>query len=150
MALTLRLAIALLAGTGLAWGFNVTTCDTTIPPGVVGELRGIDITAYGNGGPGLAVERLRAENVVTNDNGASGIFGAAARITGLTANNNGDAGVRVIRAVLRDATLAGNDGHGFGIDVLTKRPPQLVDTTCGKSGIIGGLATANWAVCTND
>jgi len=114
------------------------------------KLRGSGITANGNGGPGLAVDRIRAENVVTNDNGAPGIFGGAARVTGLVANNNGDAGIRVVKAALRDATLTGNNGYGVGFDVLTKRRPRVVNVTCGKSGVIGGVITDTWGVCAGD
>jgi len=135
-------------GAVVASNLSVTGCSAA---GVqVRKLRGTGVSATSNGGPGLAVYKLRAENAVASDNGASGIFGGAARVKGLVANNNGDAGVRVVKAALRDATLTGNNGYGAGFDVLTKRRPHVMNVTCGKSGVLGGLITDTWGICAGD
>ena len=46
--------------------------------------------------------------------------------------------------------LTGNNGFGEGIDLATLLPPRVVGTTCGKSGVIGGVQGSNWGVCTGD
>jgi hypothetical protein len=135
---------------GVVRAANLTLTGCTAAGLDVGKLIGSGIDASGNGGPGLATDRLRAENVVASDNGASGIFGGKARVQGLVANDNGDAGIRVLKAALRDATLTGNNGYGMGFDVLASRHPRAVNVTCGKSGVLGGLATDTWGICADD
>lgn len=89
-------------------------------------------------------------NVTASGNGAAGLFGERISATGLVANDNGDAGVRAGKASLRDATLLGNDGLDLGIDVATVRPPRVVNTICGKSQVLGGVAEETWGICSGD
>ena len=132
----------------LASGLSVTDCAQH---GVdAARLRGENVTASGNGGVGLAVGHLKAAIVDASNNGTSGVFGSVARVTSLVATGNGGAGVRVVRGALRDSTLTGNDALGAGHDLLTARRPRVVNTVCGKSGVLGGRATATWGVCAND
>jgi hypothetical protein len=116
----------------------------------VAKLTATDVDASGNGGPGIAADKIRASDVTASDNGAAGLFGERISVAGLVANDNGDAGVRAVKASLRDATLLGNDGLDLGVDVATVQRPRVVNTICGKSQVLGGVAGETWGICSGD
>jgi hypothetical protein len=116
----------------------------------VTRLTGRDIAADDNGTVGVSADRLKAINVAASGNGASALFGANISAKGLVASDNGDCGVRAVKAAIKDGSLTGNDGFGMAIDLATANRPRVRTTTCGKSQVLGGVAGANWGVCSGD
>lgn len=62
------------------------------------------------------------------------------------------AGIFADRCRLTDSTVTGNFDGSAPVDLLTKRRPLLVTTTCDRSAVVpvSGPPTASWGVCTND
>jgi hypothetical protein len=105
--------------------------------------------------------RRRGETaLLQNDLSCGGAFVAAVNLGdhatldlnghAITSDTTSNAAVRCTGrrcSVVGPGDISGPD---VGIGLVIGRQTRVVNTTCGKSGIIGGLAGENWGVCTSD
>src|SRR5262249_43399513 len=115
---------------------------------------------------------VRASNVLIVDSGRAfsspRIRGTDVTITGsLPGETIGDGMVRLTRLVLSggstlgisavglrlvDSYVVGDDSGYPGLDILTRRRPTLVRSTCGRSARLtrSGVPAGTWHVCMDD
>jgi hypothetical protein len=113
----------------LANGLTVTTAQHDCILGR--QLRGSDVTVSGC---------------------ATGIsLTSTARVVRLDDRDNVTVGITAKAVLLEDSTVTGNKFLGAPLDILTRRVPQLVNTTCDVSRQrIGDAVGATWGVCASD
>ena len=155
-------------------GSNLTANGNGFTGFNVARLKATDITANGNGHYGISAGRIgRSTNITANGNARDGIWTnrGIRSCRNVTASGNGEAGVLSYKTStmigftatgnagpgysshlagvrLIDATLSGNDTAGHGIDILTARPPRLVNTVCDLSE--NSETGESWGVCSLD
>lgn len=97
----------------------------------------------------VVADLFRGRNVTVSGNHSAGIYATRrVRVRGLTAVDNEGVGVNGIgRVSLFGSTVEDNDAGGGGIDVSSTSPPNLKETSCGRSG---GAAGGAWGVCADD
>jgi hypothetical protein len=93
---------------------------------------------------------FRGVNVSVHDNGLTGLGDKVVRVIDSDLTNNGAPGIQAERVTVRGSTVTGNDSLGAGVDLGAFRRPRVVDSTCGKSQMLGQPLGTTWGVCTND
>jgi hypothetical protein len=142
----------------------------------LGRLRLTDVTADSSR-YGIRGKRVDVTNVQVTNAGGDCILGKiirgsgvtvsgchtgigstrSVRLVGLSATTNQSVGLSALGSVeLTDSTVTGNSFLADPLDLVTRRLPKLVNTTCGTSGRLlrqpGGtyLIGAPWGVCADD
>jgi hypothetical protein len=96
-------------------------------------------------------DRLRGTNVTVSGCATGISLTGSARVTGLDARGNVTVGITARAVRLEDSTVTGNMFLGAPLDLLTRRMPRLVNTTCDVSRQFTGDAVGpTWGVCASD
>lgn len=93
--------------------------------------------------------RVSGERVTTTG-GGYGVAGVRVGMTELTAHGAYFNGVQADGVALQGSDVTGNNVGGSGADVVSRRPPRLVNTTCGTSQVLLAPPGTSWGVCSND
>jgi hypothetical protein len=166
--------------TGIAGGLKtrVTIRDVDLSDNQFGidvSLGTLDLTnvTVASNRSGVSARTIRAQTltVTTNGNGdcilggtirgtdvtVTGCFTGigvlrSVRLQGLTATGNLTIGVVAARVRLIDSVVTGNIFIGQPLDILSKRRPVLLGTSCGVSRqkLADGSVGATWGVCADD
>jgi hypothetical protein len=128
---------------------------------VVGDLvaTGVGVTRVHIG---VQAKSVRATDLGVSSSGIGILTHGAVRGVRLTITDNGPAtiqagvldgaGIFAERCRLTDSVATGNFDGSVPADLLTKRRPLLVNTTCDHSAVVpvSGPPTATWGVCADD
>jgi len=119
-----------------------------------GKLLAQRVVVTGDLGAGiLASKGITGSDVTTSNNGDVGISSLhSIKLVRLTSTDNVGAGLYAgARVRLQDSQVTGNIHPPAGADIITRRRPRLLNTTCGNSmSVVGTQYGPPWGVCTSD
>ena len=94
---------------------------------------------------------LRGSDITVSGCATGVSLSGSARVTRLDARDNVTVGITARAVRLEDSVVTGNRFLGAPLDILTRRRPLLVNTSCDVSKqLVDGQIGATWGVCASD